>query len=93
MEIEGLDVVAADARSEQERPQAYGVYVLQGAFTLWNKQSDPNVLVTVNLVGLSAGRLGAPVSGSGVFVGGASDADGRLAVQHLETNAVYSHGQ
>jgi hypothetical protein len=92
VEVDGLDIVAADARSEQERPHAYGVYVLQGAFTLWNMQSDPDVLITANLVDLSAGRLGAPVSGSGMFVGGASEGGGRLAVQHLETNAVYSHG-
>jgi hypothetical protein len=93
VEVDGLDIVAADARSEHEKPHAYGVYVLQGAFTLWNMQSDPNVLITANLLGLSAGRLGAPVSGSGVFVAGAGDTGGRLAVQHLETNAIYSDGR
>jgi len=93
VEIEGLDIVAADARAEQERPHEYGVYVLQGAFTLWNMQSDPDVRITANLIGLSAGRPGSPVLGSGVFVGGASDAGGRLTVQHFETQAVYSDGR
>jgi len=93
VEVRDLDIIAADARSENEMPHAYGVYVLQGAFTLWNMQSDPNVVITSNLVGLSAGRMGAPVLGSGLFVSGAGETGGRLRVQHLETNAVYSDGR
>jgi hypothetical protein len=93
VEVENLDIIAADARSEKERPHEYGVYVVQGAFTLWNMQSDPNVVITSNLVGLSAGRMGAPVLGSGMFVSGAGDTGGRLRVQHLETNAAYSDGR
>jgi hypothetical protein len=92
VEIEGLDVVAADARSGEERPHEYGVDVLQGAFTLWNMQSDSNVKITANLVGLTAGRLGSPVLGGGIFVSGAGETGGQLAVQHLVTNAVYSDG-
>jgi hypothetical protein len=36
VDVHGLDIIAADARGENERPHGYGVYVLQGAFTLWN---------------------------------------------------------
>jgi hypothetical protein len=93
VEIEGLDIVAADARSDKERPHEYGVNVLQGAFTLWNMQADSKVKITANLVGLSAGRLGSPVLGGGIFVSGAGDTGGQLAVQRLETNAVYSDGR
>ena len=93
VEVKDLDIVAADARHEEERPHEYGVYVLQGAFTLWNMQGDPNVAITSNLVGLSAGRMGAPVLGSGIFVSGAGETGGRLILQHLETNGVYSDGR
>jgi hypothetical protein len=93
VEVEGLDIVAADARSGKERPHEYGVDVLQGAFTLWNMQPDSNVKITANLVGLSAGRLGSPVLGGGIFVSGAGETGGQLFVQHLETNAVYSDGR
>jgi hypothetical protein len=93
VEVKDLDIVAADARHEKERPHEYGVYVLQGAFTLWNMQGDPNIVITSNLVGMSAGRMGAPVLGSGIFVSGAGETGGRLRVQHLETNAVYSDGR
>jgi hypothetical protein len=91
--VNGLDIVAANARGESERPHGYGVYVIQGAFTLWNMQSDDKVVLSADLVGLSCGRSGAPVFGSGVFVSGAGDKGGRLKVRRLETGAVYSDGK
>jgi hypothetical protein len=92
VDVNGLDVISADARGEKDRPQGYGVYVLQGAFTLWNMQQDTSVIISADLVGLSAGRDGAPVRGSGIFVSGGGDQAGRLAVRRLETDAVYSDG-
>ncbi len=92
VDVDRLDIVAADARGEKERPHGYGVYVINGAFTLWNMQSDDSVVVSADLVGLSAGRDGAPVRGSGIFVSGAGDTGGRLNVRRLETDAVYSDG-
>jgi len=92
VDVNGLDIVAADARGEKDRPHGYGVYVLQGAFTLWNMQLDDDVTISADLVGLSAGRDGAPVRGSGIFVSGAGDKGGRLIVRRLETDAVYSDG-
>jgi hypothetical protein len=92
VDVDGLDIIAADARGEKERPHGYGVYVLHGAFTLWNMQADDSVIISADLVGLSAGRDGAPVRGSGIFVSGAGDKGGRLNVRQLETNAVYSDG-
>jgi hypothetical protein len=92
VDVDGLDIIAADARGENERPHGYGVYVLHGAFTLWNMQSDESVVISADLVGLSAGRDGAPVRGSGIFVSGAGDKGGRLNVARLETGAIYSDG-
>jgi hypothetical protein len=92
VDVNGLDIIAADARGEKERPHGYGVYVINGAFTLWNMQQDSSVVVSADLVGLSAGRDGAPVRGSGIFVSGGGDKAGRLNVRRLETDAVYSDG-
>lgn len=92
VEVRDLDIIAADARAETDRPHGFGVYVLQGAFTLWNMQDDSEAVVSADLVGISVGRNGGPVRGSGVFVSGASDTGGRLAVSRLETHAVYSDG-
>jgi hypothetical protein len=92
VEVNGLDIAAADARAEAERPHGYGVYVLQGAFTLWNMQPDEAVTISADVVGISAGRNGAPVRGSGIFVGGAGGTGGRLNVRRLETGPVYSDG-
>jgi hypothetical protein len=92
VEAHGIDIVAADARHFEDRPQGYGVGVVQGAFTLWNQQTNPALALTAELTGLSAGRPGAPVRGSGIFVGGAADVGGRVVVARLETGAVYSDG-
>ena len=93
IEVDGLDIRYADTRGERERPHEYGVSVLQGAFTLWNLQPDEQVVISADLVNLSAGRFGVPVLGSGIFVGGAGVRGGRLNVERLETNAVYIDGQ
>jgi hypothetical protein len=93
VEVDGLDIISADVRARSERPQGYGVSVIQGAFTLWNMQADESVLISANLAGLSAGRIGAPVFGSGIFVSGAGDKGGRLIASRLETGAVYSNAK
>jgi hypothetical protein len=92
VEAERVDIAAADARGYVERPKGYGVEVIPGAFTLWNQQADRSIAVTADLIGLTAGRAGAPVRGSGIFVSGAGDTGGRLLVRRLETGAVYSNG-
>jgi hypothetical protein len=92
VEAENVDIVAADARSYDERPKGYGVEVIPGAFTLWNQHSDRAVTITADLTGLTAGRAGAPVGGSGIFVGGGGDTGGQLIARRLETGAVYSDG-
>src|SRR5439155_2408679 len=78
--VDGLDIVAADLRDRAERPSLLGVEVMQGAFTLWS--SGP---LSAELRGISAGRDGAPVRGSGVFVGGAD-------VSLLDTGPVVTDG-
>ena len=90
VEVDGLDIIAADARAGSDRPRGYGVAVIQGAFTLWNMQADEAVVISACLSGLSAGRIGAPVLGSGIFVSGAGDQGGRLVASRIETGAVYS---
>ena len=92
VEAENVDIASADARGYTERPKGYGVEVIPGAFVLWNQQADRSVTVTAELTGLTAGRAGAPVRGSGVFVSGAGESGGCLIVSRLETGAVYSDG-
>jgi hypothetical protein len=93
VEVDGLDVIAADARAQNDRPSGFGVKVIQGAFTLWNMQADESSAISAELKGLSAGRPSAPVLGSGIFVSGAGFKGGRLVVRLLETGAVYSDGK
>jgi hypothetical protein len=92
VEAHKIDILAADARGYDQRPKGYGVEVIPGAFTLWNQHGDGAVTITADLTGLMAGRAGAPVRGSGIFVSGGGDAGGRLVARRLETGAVYSDG-
>jgi hypothetical protein len=89
VEVDGLDIIAADTRAQSERPHGYGVYVIQGAFTLWNMQADKDIMISADLTGLSAGRIGAPVLGSGIFVSGAGDNGGQFIASQIETHGVY----
>ena len=92
VEVHNIDIVMADARAYDTRPKGYGVEVTPGAFTLWNQQEDSAVTISADMTGLSAGRIGSPVQGSGIFVSGAGDIGGRLVAKRLETKAVYSDG-
>ncbi|MFI1016836.1 hypothetical protein [Streptomyces sp. NPDC020965] len=89
--VDGLDIEAADARECLPRPRGYNVEVIQGAFTLYNQQTDPAALITCELTGLTAGRDGAPVRGGGVFVSG-TDGGGRVTGERLHTGPVFSDG-
>jgi hypothetical protein len=93
VEVDGLDIAAADTRARSDRPHEFGVNVIQGAFTLWNMQTDESIAISARLQGLSTGRASAPVIGSGIFVSGAGFKGGRLLARVLETDGVYSDGQ
>lgn len=92
VEVRDLDIIEADSRAATERPHGYGVFVLQGAFTLWNLQTGSEVKITARISGLSIGRPDAPVLGSGVFVAGQANG-GTLQEERLETGAVYCDGR
>lgn len=93
VDVDGLDIVAADTRAAPDRPDLLGVAVLQGAFTLWNRQQDDGVVLTADVRGVAAGRDGAPVRGSGVFLAGAGRSHGgRLDVGVLDTAAIFTDG-
>jgi hypothetical protein len=96
--VAGLDVVRADVRDRTERPALLGVEVLQGGFTLWNRQPDGAVALTAELHGISAGRAEAPIRGSGVFLAGAGagagagGTGGTVTAGVVETGAVFTDG-
>lgn len=92
VEVDGLDIEAADTRARGDRPRGFGVEVLQGAFTLWNQHSDATTVLSARLKGLSAGRAGAPVIGSGILVCGSGIDGGRVVATLVETGAVHSQG-
>lgn len=89
---ENIDIIACDARRYPEQPQKYGVNVYQGAFTVYNYNSDPNSVINASLSNISLGRKGAPVIGSGLFVCGFGDNGGWVVADNITTGDIYSNG-
>lgn len=97
VQIEGLTVRSADVRGRVARPRGFGVEALQGAFTLWNRQPDADVVITAELLDIAVGSAGSPIAGSGVFVGGHGSWDGigdggTVEVSRLSTGEVWTDG-
>ncbi|MGN6532247.1 MAG: hypothetical protein ACTHK0_10900 [Ginsengibacter sp.] len=89
---ENIDVVACDARRYSEQPQKYGVNVYQGAFTVYNYNSDEKSVINATLTNINLGRNGAPVIGSGLFVAGFGDNGGWVLSDYISTGDIYSNG-
>lgn len=92
VKIDGLDIVSADARNYSERPMKYGVNVYQGALTIYNFNPKENSEIKVYAENISLGRKYAPVIGSGLFISGFNDESGKVRVEKLTTNDIYSNG-
>lgn len=92
LEIFNLHIVDADTTSIPERPQGYGVSVVQGAFTLWNQQAADSRL-TARIDQLSVGESERAIRGSGVFVSGNGENAGSVHVDLLKTGPVFSDGR
>lgn len=87
-----IDIVACDSRRYSEQPQKYGVNVYQGAFTVYNYNSDPNSIINATLTNISLGRKGSPVIGTGLFVAGFGDNGGFVIADNITTGDVYTNG-
>lgn len=92
VKIETLDILAADARNYPERPMKYGVNVYQGALTIYNFNPKEGSEIRVSAENISLGRQKAPVIGSGVFISGFNDESGKVIIDKLTTNDIYTNG-
>ena len=97
VETRGLHVREADVRGRVEQPHGFGVDVLQGAVTLWNRQKDPSAVFTATLRDVSAGTEETPVRGCGVFVAGYGDREGHgtggvFTADLIQTDVIVTDG-
>jgi len=88
---ENIDIVSCDSRRYSEQPQKYGVNVYQGAFTVYNYNSDPDSIINAALTNISLGRKGAPVIGTGLFVSGFGDNGGWVIADEITTGDIFSN--
>ena len=82
VEVAGLDIVSADERAQTDRPQGFGVYVLQGAFSHVEHAGRRQGGDQRAVVGLSAGRPAAPVLGICILVSGVGF-EGRVSAKQV----------
>jgi len=79
LNLRDIHVVSADARAAAHRPVGFGVQVLAGGITVYNRSTDPASRWRLEARHLSGGSKERPLRGSGVFIfGGATipaDAD------------------
>lgn len=97
VEADNVHVRVADVRGRAEQPHGFGVDVLQGGFTLWNRNPNPESTYTATLTQIQIGTPETPVRGSGVFVAGCTDREGKLnggafRADLLTTGEVYTDG-
>jgi hypothetical protein len=92
VEVAGLRIARADVRGRTRRPAGFGVEAMQGAFTLWNRQPDPGVVISATLLDVGVGSAETPVRGSGVFVAGHGAKGGVVEVDVLRTREVHADG-
>lgn len=90
--VNNIDIISSDSRNFPEKPLKYGVTVYQGALTVYNYNSNPDSKIIATIEGVSIGRKGSPVIGTGVYIGGFNDTGGQVDLQHLQTNDIYSNG-
>ncbi len=91
VDVLDVHVVAADARAFAERPSGFGVAVVPGAVTVWNRHASRAHRVSAELRGIAVGRVGRPVLGAGVLVGGTLGG-GSVSASILETGEIHSDG-
>ncbi|MGV3277019.1 hypothetical protein [Staphylococcus hyicus] len=88
VEITDVDVVAADVTHKSEGPSGFGVTVIQGGLTVWNR--TPQIRFDTQITDVSIGQDSEPVNGSGVFVSGTKEA--KIHANLFTTKDVYTHG-
>lgn len=93
LNLDSIHILSSDTRGYLEQPQKYGVNVLQGALTVYNFNPSINSLITLKATNISIGQTDSPVTGSGVFIAGFGDNGGRVEIEELQTNNVYSTGR
>lgn len=95
--LEDVTVERADLRGRSERPHGFGVDVLQGGITVWNRQVDPETTITVAVDGVRIGTEQTFVRGCGLFLAGHGDEDGlgdggRLTAERVVTGEIHTDG-
>ncbi|WP_232276406.1 hypothetical protein [Paenibacillus sp. 481] len=98
IEMINLHIIEADVLNRMERPEGFGVSVIQGALTIWNQQQSKDSVLSVSINGIQIGGKDKPVLGSGIFLSGYGpnalpNHNGILTADVIDTDEIHSTGK
>lgn len=89
--MDSVDIVSADARLKMEKSIKNQLNMLQGALTIFNCSAFQDSKLTLSMEKISIGRHEAPVIGSGIFIADLNNSPGRVQVDLLSHNEIFSN--
>lgn len=92
IDVSFVHVKQAATMQLTDRPNRFGVDMLQGAFTIWNK-SQNNCEIEVDIAHFSCGSETAPINGAGLVIAGTDEQMGRVKVNVLTCGNIYTKGE
>ena len=75
-----------------ERPNRFGVDMIQGALTIWNRSENMSE-IEVDIAHFSCGSEAEPINGSGLVIAGTDEMMGEVKVNFLSVGNVYTKGE
>jgi hypothetical protein len=88
-----VHIAQASTMHYADRPNRFGVDMVQGALTIWNR-SEETVEIEVDIAHYTCGSEAEPVNASGLVIAGAPDEQaGSVKVNFLSTGAIYTKGE
>ncbi|MEG0949630.1 MAG: hypothetical protein RR212_06560 [Bacteroidales bacterium] len=87
-----VHVKEANTAQIPDRPNRFGVDMMQGAFTIWNK-SENHMEIEVDISHFSCGSETKPILGSGLVICGTEEQMGHVRVNVLSCGHIYTKGE
>ncbi|MDO5569986.1 MAG: hypothetical protein Q4F97_00785 [Bacteroidales bacterium] len=93
IEASFIHVNYASTEHLTDRPNRYGVDMMQGAMTVWNKTEELNSEIEVDITHFSCGSETKPINGSGLLICGVEEKFGTIRSDIISCGNIYTSGE
>lgn len=93
IEASFIHVAFASLMQLKDRPNRFGVDMVQGAFTIWNKRDEMNIEIETDITHFSCGSAAKPINGSGLVLCGFQEKMGSLKATVISCGDIYTKGE